>query len=85
VAHLCRQLAWAALIAVGFIAIAVRVDRRQGVVLDYVHRPWLRLGVLSLVAILLVGVQIRWFAILPEAGAARSRFQVRFWVRALPG
>jgi hypothetical protein len=55
------------------------------VVLDYVHRPWLRLGVLSLVAILLVGVQIRWFAILPEAGAARSRFQVRFWVRALPG
>jgi hypothetical protein len=83
VAHLCRQLAWAALIAVGFIVIAVRVDRRQGVVLDYVHRPWLRLGVLSLVAILLVGV--RWFAILPEADAARSRFQVRFWVRALPG
>ena len=50
----------AVLIAVGFIAIGVHgwIGARD-VVLDYIHRPWLRLGILSLVAVLLVGVQIR--------------------------
>lgn len=50
----------AVLIALGFLAIGMHgwIGARD-VVLDYIHLPWLRLGVLSLVAVLLVGVQIR--------------------------
>lgn len=50
----------AVLIALGFIALALHawVGARD-IVLDYVHRPSLRLAVLSVVGVLLAGVLVR--------------------------
>lgn len=50
----------AVLIGVGFIALGLHgwVGARD-IVLDYVHQPWLRLGVLLLIASLLTGVELR--------------------------
>ena len=50
----------AVLIAIGFVALGVHgwVGARD-IVLDYVHRPSLRLALLLLVGTLLVGVQVR--------------------------
>jgi succinate dehydrogenase / fumarate reductase membrane anchor subunit len=50
----------AVLIALGFGALALHgwVGARD-IVLDYVHRPALRLAILAVVALLLAGVQVR--------------------------